>query len=66
MPSSRCAETLLPEKGGIFVDDIGRRRIPELTIHSDLFKLVKECVRLSRVHGIAKLSINEQHQNSFS
>src|SRR5450759_1283826 len=46
----------VPEEGGVLVNNVSRRRISELSIHTDLFKFGIERVRLPRVHRIAKLS----------
>jgi hypothetical protein len=45
----------VPEKGWVLIDDIGRRRIPKLSIQLDLFKFATKRVRFPRVHRIAKL-----------
>jgi hypothetical protein len=43
----------VPKEAWILVDKIGRRRIPELSIHADLFKFGIERVRFPRIHRIA-------------
>src|SRR5882762_5377035 len=46
----------VPKKGRISVNNIGRRRIAELTIHADLFKFAKKRVGFALIHRIAKLA----------
>ena len=46
----------VPEKIRILVNQIRRRGIAELAVHSDLFEFDVECVGLAGIHGVAELT----------
>ena len=55
-PSLEMGGDLVPEKGRVFVDEVGRRRVAELAIPADLFEFEKQRVGFARVHGVPELA----------
>src|SRR5882672_1663586 len=78
LPPARCdvevpdggldmRRNVVPVKLRISVREIGRRGVAKLPIHSDLFELMVERVRLAQIMRVAELSdeIGSAHQQAF-